>query len=104
MEKIKPITPSEVRDVKESEIPNEVISVVNKLIAEKFNNHTATILQDDIVERIEKEMNIDSEIIFKKGWLNFEELYRKYGWEVSYDKPAYCETYPASFTFKGYGK
>lgn len=31
------------------------------------------------------------------SWVDFEDLYRKQGWKVVYDKPAYCETYKAYF-------
>lgn len=37
--------------------------------------------------------------LFDKGWMDIEPIYRKSGWRVEYDKPAYNETYPATFTF-----
>lgn len=30
----------------------------------------------------------------------FEDIYRKEGWHVSYDKPVYDENYPSTFEFK----
>jgi hypothetical protein len=32
--------------------------------------------------------------------LDIEDTYREAGWKVEYDKPAYCENYPANFTFR----
>ena len=37
--------------------------------------------------------------IFDNNWLDIEPTYRKAGWKVIYDGPAYCENYPATFTF-----
>lgn len=37
--------------------------------------------------------------IYKKGWLNVEEAYREKGWDVTYDKSGYNETYRALFVF-----
>ena len=38
--------------------------------------------------------------LFDNNWLDIEPIYRRAGWVVEYDKPAYCEDYPATFTFK----
>ncbi len=39
-------------------------------------------------------------VVFAKGWLEVEDIYRKAGWKVKYDKPAYSENYPATFKFE----
>lgn len=44
-------------------------------------------------------MNIKSNIVYGKQYLDVEDIYRKEGWKVVYDKPAYCETYEPTFTF-----
>jgi hypothetical protein len=31
--------------------------------------------------------------------MDFEPFYEKAGWKVVYDKPGYCESYAANFTF-----
>jgi len=38
--------------------------------------------------------------IFEKNFLDFESVFRNVGWSVEYDKPGYCESYDAFFTFK----
>ena len=102
---IQPIKPSEV--VKEVNIPDFIIEAVNKLIKEKWDGSEAKIYQDDILEIVavyQKDPDANDgrptrEEVFKNHWLDFEDLYRKQGWKVVYDKPAYCETYKAYFVF-----
>jgi hypothetical protein len=91
----KPITPDEAESGKH--IPDEVFEAFNELIAEGDGD----VLQKDVVLRIlAKIPDTTREQIFKKGWLNVEPAYRKAGWKVTYDKPGYCETYEANFTFR----
>lgn len=33
-------------------------------------------------------------------WLNFEEAFRKNGWDVAYDGPGFNESYDAYFQFR----
>lgn len=100
---INPFTPQEARESNVSSIPEAIINAVNKLLAEKIGlNKSVTLKQDDILELAGA--GVDNrefrQQIFDKGWLNIESLYAKYGWKVTYDKPAYCESYPATFTFR----
>lgn len=98
---IKPISPSEAKSGKH--IPSFVFEAFNKLIREKFDGQTAVIKQSDVVDLITQYMAVPPEQnhnIFTQGWLNVEGAYEAEGWIVDYDKPAYCETYPATFTFK----
>lgn len=94
---ILPIKPNQVKLARK--IPEKVLEVVNEFIVKKFDGYSATLLQKDIVaELVKRGMNRDE--IFDNHWLDFEDSYRKAGWEVVYDKPAYCETYDAYFLFK----
>ncbi len=100
---INPITPQEAKETAASSIPQCIVAAINKLIAEKIgNNKSVKILQDDILEEAGAGINNQDfrRQIFDKGWLNIENLYARFGWHVIYDKPAYCETYPATFEFK----
>jgi hypothetical protein len=103
MSKVKPINPNEIASKKVEEIPDEVIATFNKLIAMKFSQGSALIKQEDIMISLQ-EQGFKREEIFHNGWLNIEEIYEDAGWEVHYDKPAYNESYPASFTFSKRGK
>lgn len=89
---VKPISPNEIKKI----IPDFVVEAVNELIAEKVNsqNH-ATVLQKHIVDRVKSKTDQD----FDYAWLDFENVFRDAGWNVNYDKPAYCESYDAFFEF-----
>jgi hypothetical protein len=102
---IKPISPKEIGAYKAKVFPDFVLESVNELIAENFTNGRAVVLQKDIVTRITSKMDGDSydmkrKMVYDKGWLNFEEIYGDAGWSVVYDKPAYNESYDATFEFK----
>jgi hypothetical protein len=97
---VKPISPKEAQRKKISSIPDEVFESFNELIAEKIRDGEAVVRQCDVVERICAKMNCTKDLIFDKHWLDVEPRYEKEGWFVDYDKPAYCETYEATFTFK----
>ncbi len=98
---IKPISPSEIINNLGKIIPPIVIQAVNNLLTKNYRGSQVTILQDDIVNEI---ISLDSaytkDEIYGNKMLDFEEIYRKNGWSVEYDKPGYNETYSASFKFK----
>jgi hypothetical protein len=103
MSKVKPISPNEIASKKVEEIPDEVIATFNRLIAMKFNQGSATVKQEDVLISLQ-EQGFNKLEILHDGWLNVEEIYEEAGWEVHYDKPAYNESYPATFTFTKKGK
>lgn len=102
---IKPITPQEAANNKVNTIPDEILQATNELITQNYRNGTSIVKQDDIVRRAlqinkEKGGDMTRNEIFDNGYLDIEEVYGK-DWQVSYDKPAYCEDYyPAMFKFK----
>lgn len=101
---VEPIKPSEVTLI----IPDFIIEAVNNLIKEKWTGEEAVIYQDDILNIIAIEKRTDEtesskptrREVFDHHWLDIEPIYRKVGWNVEYDKPAYCENYRAHFIFK----
>lgn len=99
---VKPIAPSEVIKQKEKSLPDEVILVFNELLAQNFSDGRAVVQQDAVVKLLE-EKGLKRGEIFRNHWLDVEEIYKKAGWFVEYDKPAYNEDYPATFTFKHQG-
>lgn len=100
MTNIFPVKPDEVVEIQKRDIPDYVIKVINDLIAQKWDGHSAVITQRVIVEKIlQAEPFLVRSEIFDNGWLNIETLYREAGWKVEYDKPGYNETYEAYFTF-----
>jgi hypothetical protein len=100
MATIQPITPQEVVAKKLEQIPDVVIQVFNNLIAKNFNGSEAKIKQNDVIDAIRTEdETISKSMIFDNHWLDVEDIYRKLGWTVEYDKPAYNEDYAPHFIF-----
>lgn len=100
---VKPITPDEVSDVKFQTFPDEVIECWNSIILKKWNptSKVAYIRQEEIVQKlIEDVPGLARADVFSKNYLDIEELYRKQGWKVKYDKPHYTENYEAYFEFR----
>lgn len=96
---IQAITPEEAVELSKESIPPEVLTTVNRLIAEKLRRGKAFILQKDIVATLEI-AGMKRSDIFQKHWLDFEEVYRDAGWNVTYDAPGWNESYEASFSFE----
>lgn len=96
---IKPITPDEIKH----EIPDFIIEAVNTLIKKNWDGKEAIIKQNDILAIVSSKNDNDGkpsrQTIFDNNWLDFEDLYRKVGWKVEYDKPTYNEFYDAYFKF-----
>lgn len=80
--------------------PDFVIQAFNECIAESQVNRSGIVLQKDVVKRIMKLGNVrNSQKVFDEHWLDVEDHYRKAGWTVKFDKPAYNESYEARFEF-----
>jgi|CXWL01.1.fsa_nt_gi hypothetical protein len=102
---IKPISPDDVAGKKAATIPDVVFEAINDLIVKNWAGTRATILQSKIVESIlNRDDAITEKSIFEHRWLDIEDIYREAGWDVKYDKPAYNESYSATFIFKKVGK
>ena len=100
-ERVRPISPDHIAEYKEEHFPSEVFAAFNELIAKNFVNGSSTVKQKDVIALICNKMpDIGNLQIFAGGWLNIEDVYRDNGWKVTYDKPAYCESYDAFFVFK----
>jgi hypothetical protein len=106
VKEIKPITPQEVEEAKKNDIPSFVIEAVNKLLKKKWDGKKAIITQHEIISEIKPSnvLGLENGVRFRAAvlsnhWLDFEDLYRKSGWKVEYDKSGYCETYDAYFKF-----
>ncbi len=97
-QKIAPIKPDQIPALQEVAIPDVVIEVFNALIAKNYRSGYSSFLQDDAVAELMKK-GLNKKDIYANNWLDIEEIYRKNGWKVEYDRPAYCESYPASFNF-----
>lgn len=95
-----PISPEEVRKKRIDYIPAIIFEVFNELIISHFNGEKSVVRQDDVLNKVcTEESGLSRQTVFEKHYLDIEDFYREKGWKVEYDKPAYCETYPATFTF-----
>jgi hypothetical protein len=81
---IKPITPSDIIEVKERLFPDFVLETWNKMIARKFSHGQAIIIQEEIVQALMLAGDIKRNVIFEFGYLDIEEIYRNGGWQVYY--------------------
>ena len=95
------VTPISPKDLTPT-IPDVVIEAVNTLLSKHYKVRGTTIKQEDIIQEIIKiKPDLTRATIFDGGYLDFEAAYEAKGWSVTYDKPGYNETYPASFLFVG---
>lgn len=95
-----PIRPEDIPEAKIKYIPEEVFTVFNEEIAKGFNDNSATVKQNKVLEVLTSEQfGFDRAQVFANGWLNVEDAYRAAGWKVHYDKPGYNESYDAYFVF-----
>ncbi len=96
-----PVSPVEAAELHKIQIPEEVFSAFNSLIAEKLRSGYARVLQKDVLALLE-DQGMDRNEIFEKHWLDVEDSYREAGWKVSYDRPVYYagENFDAYFDFK----
>ena len=93
-----PLKPDQVEKAQQFAVPAAVFDAFNAAIAGAFDGQRAVVKQDHVVSAIVS-AGFDRQTIFDRGYLNVEEAYRAECWKVVYDKPAYNETYPATFTF-----
>ncbi len=103
---MKPITPQEAGVKKIDGIDPLMIQAINELIVEKLQGKYAIILQIKIVERYLRLKNIEDigenrrKLVDDRHQLDFEPIFEKAGWKVTYDKPGFNESYSASFKFE----
>lgn len=95
-----PITPDDVAGAKLTALPDLVIIVFNKLIAEAWDGHRAEVYQEDAVAAIlDAGVVATREEVFERHLLNVEPVYQAAGWSVVFDKPGWNESYQAYFAF-----
>ena len=99
---VKPIQPIEAEENRKSKIPDWVLKAFNSVIQRNLRNGTSRFLQKEVVDELilESKDEVTVDEMFKKGYLDVEDIYRDAGWKVEYDKPGYNESYSASFTFR----
>jgi hypothetical protein len=94
------ITPDEVVSAKAGRLPSVIFDVFNELIARNWNGRQARVMGKEAVDAIGARLGISESEIYRQRFLDVEEVYRRAGWKVDYDKPAYNETYDPFFIFE----
>lgn len=98
-----PISPQEALDQKISVIPGQMIEAVNILLRKHYNGTSAIIKQGELMclfLKLYSNEGLNPATVYANKWMNIENVYAKFGWSVSYDKPGYSEDYEAYFTFR----
>lgn len=99
---MKPLTPKELAGSAGTDIPELIIEAVNNLLKKKYRRGQDSVIlkQADIMaEIIRLNPELKPATVYENGWMDFEPVFERAGWVVKYDKPAYCETYAATFEF-----
>jgi hypothetical protein len=79
---VKPISPNEVVEQQEPEIPDGVIEVFNEFIAKEFKNGKAVIEGTKILAAIALRCHISKGSCVRNGWLDVDSVFQKAGWVV----------------------
>jgi hypothetical protein len=95
---VAPLRPEDVPAARKAVLPDVVITVWNRLIAENWRGSFSVVRQDAAVSALAASAGSE-QAVFDRDWLEIEDIYRSEGWDVVYDKPAYNESYPATFKF-----
>lgn len=96
----KPFSPAEAVEAHADYIPTVVVDVVNEFLAQRASSgRRVEITQKEVVSALLAE-GLTHEEIRGRNLLDFEDTFRKVGWDVVYDKPGYNETYGAHWIFK----
>lgn len=103
-DKVLPLTPAGVKETFTQNIDPFIIQSVNNILVRKYNSRSITFTQDEVLEEYFKINPCENssqkrQDLFDRHQLDFEDLFRKYGWNVKYDKPGYNELYKAFFEF-----
>lgn len=109
MQKIEPLSPTEIQVKWTKVFEPLVIEAVNNLLIKKYspNKKDFVIKQHEITTEIKcllgdqtmEQKDIKIKELYANNQLDIEEFYRKAGWEVLYDKPGYNEMHDAFFEF-----
>lgn len=96
-----PVTPSEAQSLHALNIPNFVITSVNNLLIRCYVGRKITILQKDLANEMIANCpeRVTESDLLRKGYMDFEDRYREFGWKITYHKPDYTENFDPYFAF-----
>ena len=103
----KPITPQEAKEFYNDNFPSFVIEAVNSLIRTNYRptsqsfNLKVSVVKSAIVNAVSNYNDEHgSSIMFQDYYLDFENIYKRFGWKVSFDRAGYNESYESFYTFE----
>lgn len=100
VEAFSPEDAKKARKARRNRYPNQVIRVVNAMLAEKSPYDIYPVIyQDDVVDELVK-LGCERQRIFAGHLLDFEQVYEAKGWKVTYKKPDYNASGRPYWTFK----
>lgn len=96
-----PLSPAEIVKASADNIPEAFIEAINLLLIQNASFgkklHIA-IKQKDIISLYERRSGLAGPK-FNLSWLNFESLYKQYGWNVVYFDSSYKVAFDAYYVF-----
>lgn len=99
-ERVEPIKPKDIIDNLDDIIHPAVIKAVNALLKEQYRGGTVTIKLKEVISRAKQICpDLSPQEMEDKKHLDFEPVFRKAGWKVTYDQPGWDETYDSYFEF-----
>ena len=87
---------------KQIHIPDFVVEAIDKILRGMYSSSlNCRITVKEVVDLIPENLReIAKTDIYDNGWRYYESLYKKRGWNVTFDRPSADESYEANFTFK----
>jgi hypothetical protein len=101
---VKPLSPKDLKKNLDKAIPSFVITAVNKLLKKDFRGGEVIIMKKDLMSEIKKIKEISDNELYDNKWLDFEPIFRKNGWNVTFESPDRGESFDDYFKFKPKGK
>lgn len=96
---IEAISPDDIAIKKAEVLPDQVVEIFNKVIAENWNGHKSYFKVKEILPRLANALDCSSDFIFEKHYLDVEDVYKQKGWTVRYEQPCIGDTFDAFFEF-----
>lgn len=91
-----PFTPERVEKERMHYIPNEMIDAINSLLISAKQVDGSIIISHKEIELKFKKLYTGK---INLSWYDFESLYEKYNWKVTYTGSGYGDSYDAYYTF-----
>jgi ribosomal protein L14 len=104
---VKPISFEEINVAKKATIPDAIIVAANELLISNWDGKAARFTKNALISAYIKLIPdddrspsaIESEL-YKKHWLDIEELFSDVGWNVIFNSPDRDESFEDCYTFK----